>query len=104
MPTRDRADLLAVSAWGVLLDTDYPAIELIVVDNASSDPAALALLAELGADPRVRVLPFPGAFNFSAMNNAAAREARGQVLVLLNNNVELMISSTSLFGALTPDP
>jgi len=90
MPTRDRADLLAVSAWGVLRKTDYPAIELIVVDNASSDPAALALLAELGADPRVQVLPFPGAFNFSAMNNAAARCAKGQVVVLLNNDVELI--------------
>ena len=90
MPTRDRADLLAVSAWGVLRDTDYPAIELIIVDNASSDAAALALLSELDGDPRVRVLPFPDAFNFSAMNNAAARCAEGQVLVLLNNDVELI--------------
>ena len=90
MPTRDRADLLTASAWGVLRDTDYPAIELIVVDNASTDPAALKLLGELNADSRVRVLPFPGTFNFSAMNNAAARCASGQVLVLLNNDVELI--------------
>ncbi len=90
MPTRDRADLLAASAWGVLRGTDYPAIELIVVDNGSTDPAAVALLAEIDADPRAQVLPFPGAFNFSAMNNAAARRAKGQVLVLLNNDVELI--------------
>jgi GT2 family glycosyltransferase len=89
LPTRDRADLLAVSAWGVLRDTDYPALELIVVDNGSTDPAALALLAEVGADPRAEVLPFPGAFNFSAMNNAGARRAKGEVLLLLNNDVEL---------------
>ena len=90
MPTRDRADLLAVSAWGVLRGTDYPPLELIVVDNGSTDPAALALLAEIRADPRARVLPFPGAFNFSAMNNAAAHRAKGDVLVLLNNDVELI--------------
>ncbi len=89
MPTRNRADLLAVAARGVLRATDYPALELIVVDNGSTDPAALALLADLGADPRAQVLPFPGAFNFSAMNNAAARRAQGQVLLLLNNDVEL---------------
>ena len=89
MPTRDRADLLAVAARGVLHGTDYPALELIVVDNGSTDPAALALLAELDADPRAQVLPFPGAFNFSAMNNAAARRAKGVVLLLLNNDVEL---------------
>ncbi len=89
MPTRDRADLLAASARGVLRGTDYPALELIIVDNGSTDPAAVALLAELGADPRAQVLPWSGAFNFSAMNNAAARRAGGQVLLLLNNDVEL---------------
>jgi len=90
LPTRDRADLLAASAWGVLRGTAYPALELIVVDNGSADPAALALLAEIDADPRAEVLPFPGAFNFPAMNNAAAHRARGQVLLLLNNDVELV--------------
>lgn len=90
LPTRDRADLLAASAWGVLRRTDYPAIELIVVDNGSTDPASLALLAEIAADPRASVLPFPGEFNFAAINNAAARRAAGAVLVLLNNDVELI--------------
>ncbi len=90
IPTRDRADLLAASAWGVLRGTDYPALELIVADNGSTDPAALALLGDIGADPRAAVLPFPGAFNFPAMNNAAARRAKGQVLLLLNNDVELI--------------
>ena len=90
MPTHDRADLLSVAAHGVLHGTDYPAIELLLVDNGSTDPAALALLAKLAADPRVRVQQFPGAFNFSAMNNAAARLAQGQVLLLLNNDVDLI--------------
>lgn len=90
LPTRDRADLLATSAWGVLRRTDYPAIELIVVDNGSTAPDALALLAEIAADPRAQVLAFPGPFNFPAMNNAAARRANGSVLVLLNNDVELI--------------
>jgi len=90
LPTRDRADLLAASAWGVLRDTNYSALELIVVDNGSTDPDALALLAELGADPRVTVLPFAGAFNFAAINNAGARQASGEVLLLLNNDVEII--------------
>jgi len=89
LPTRDRAGLLATSAWGVLRDTDYPRLELIVVDNGSTDPDALAVLAEIGADPRAAILPFPGGFNFSAINNAAARRAKGEVLLLLNNDVEL---------------
>ena len=87
--TKDRPDLLAASTAGVLRGTDYPALELLVVDNGSTDPDALALLDTLAATPRVRVLRQPGPFNFSALNNAAAQEATGEVLVLLNNDVEM---------------
>ena len=89
VPTKDRADLLAACTAGVLNGTDYPAFELLVVDNGSTEPSALALLADLAADPRVCVLREPGPFNFSAMNNVAAGAARGSVLALLNNDIEI---------------
>lgn len=88
VPTRDRADLLARCTESLLRRTDYPAIELIIVDNDSRRRAATRLLARLATDARVRVLRFPGPFNWSAMNNAAARLARGTVLALLNNDIE----------------
>jgi GT2 family glycosyltransferase len=87
--TKDRPDLLAASTAGVLRHTDYPALELLVVDNGSTDPGTLALLDTLAATPRVRVLRRPGPFNFSALNNAAAPEASGDILVLLNNDTEM---------------
>lgn len=90
LPTRDRADLLAASSGGVLRGTDYPALDLLVVDHGSTEPAARALLAEIAADPRAAVMPWEGAFNFAAMNNAAARQARGAVLLLLNNDIEVI--------------
>ncbi len=89
IPTRDRPALLEACAAGVLGRTDYPALELLLVDNGSTDPAALALLDRLAADRRVRVLRRAGPFNFAALNNAAAAEARGEILVLLNNDVEV---------------
>ena len=88
VPTRDHAGLLARVTEGVLQRTDYPDIELLIADNDSRDPAALALLTQLEADPRVRVLPCPGAFNYSAINNAAVRAASGEVVVLLNNDID----------------
>ncbi len=90
VPTRDRADLLAACAAGVLERTAYPALELLIVDNGSTEPDALDLLARLGEDPRVRVLRRAGPFNFAALNNAAATEARGEVLLLLNNDTEVL--------------
>ncbi len=90
VPTRDRADLLARCADGVLRQTEYPAIELLVVDNDSKEADARALLDRLSGDARCRVLRAGGAFDHSSMNNRAAREARGTVLVLLNNDVEIL--------------
>src|ERR1017187_3482321 len=50
----------------------------------------MAYLKEIGrgADPRLRVLPFPEPFNYSALNNRAVREAHGEVIGVLNNDVE----------------
>lgn len=87
VPTRDRAELLERCIDGVLNRTDYPALELIIADNDSAEPATFALFEKLKSDPRVRILPAPGAFNYSKINNAAVREAKGQILLLLNNDV-----------------
>jgi GT2 family glycosyltransferase len=87
VPTRDRAALLQQCVRSVLDRTDYPAIELLIVDNESREDGTLATLRELSRDPRVRILLQPGPFNFAALNNAAVAEARGEVVVLLNNDV-----------------
>ncbi|HEX2558771.1 glycosyltransferase family 2 protein, partial [Phenylobacterium sp.] len=90
VPTRDRAELLRACAHGVLSRTDYPALELLIVDNGSVQPATHQLFDELKADPRVRVIEDPSPFNYSRLNNLAAREAKGQVLVLLNNDIDVI--------------
>lgn len=90
IPTRDRGELLGACMDGLLHGTDYPRIEVLIVDNESTDPATLALLARLAEDSRVRVLPVPGAFNYSRLNNLAVAQARGEVLLLLNNDIEVI--------------
>jgi O-antigen biosynthesis protein len=91
IPTRDRADLLANCVEGVLHRTDYSNLELLIIDNGSVEPATLALFHRLcQEDSRVRILNFPGPFNYSALNNAAAREARGEILLLLNNDIDVI--------------
>ncbi len=92
VPTRDHAELLERCAESVLSRTDYPVLELLIVDNDSRDRAAVGLLHSLSLDPRVRVLPYPGPFNYAAQNNLAARQARGEILVLLNNDTEVVRS------------
>jgi GT2 family glycosyltransferase len=90
VPTRDKPALLARCAAGVLHRTDYPNIEMLIVDNDSRDPEALALLAKLEKDRRVRILPYPGPFNYAALNNAAVQEATGEVIVLVNSDIAII--------------
>ena len=90
VPTRNGANLLERCLSGLLDATDYPAIEVLVVDNGSTEPDALALLDRLAADPRVRVLRDASPFNWSALNNMAAEQAAGEVLLLLNNDVSVV--------------
>jgi GT2 family glycosyltransferase len=88
VPTRDRGDLLARCADAVLSRTDYPELELLIVDNDSREPATSTLLRCLSRDSRVRILTYPGRFNYPALNNMAAHEARGDILLLLNNDTD----------------
>jgi GT2 family glycosyltransferase len=87
IPTRDRADVLGKCLGGLLVATDYPALEVIVADNDSCEPATFRLFDRLACDPRVRILPCPGPFNYSAINNTAIAQSRGEILLLLNNDI-----------------
>lgn len=89
IPTRNGVRHLRRCIDSLLAKTTYPHWELILVDNGSDDPATLAYFKEV-ASPRIRVLPYPQPFNYSAINNFAAREARGSLLALLNDDLEVI--------------
>ena len=88
VPTRNRVDLLRSCLEGVAR-TNYPRLETIVVDNDSDDPATLDYLAGL-EQGGCRLIRHSGPFNYSAINNRAASVARGEMLCLLNNDVDVI--------------
>ncbi len=88
VPTRDQVGLLRQCVTSVAAKAGATRYEMIVIDNGSADAEALAYLATLEADARYRVLRRPGPFNFSALNNDAAAHARGDYLLLLNNDTQ----------------
>lgn len=88
IPTKNQKAFLQRCLDSLTNMTGYPNYEILVVDNGSDEPDAVAYLSQLKqSDPgRTRVLDYPGSFNFSAMNNLAARAAKGEYLLLLNND------------------
>lgn len=90
IPTRDQVDFLRQCITSIQTKTDYPNYEILVMDNQSSDPAALAYLASLASDARIRVIQYDAPFNYSAINNHAVTLARGEIIGLVNNDIEVI--------------
>ncbi|HET6376467.1 MAG TPA: glycosyltransferase, partial [Methylocella sp.] len=90
LATRDRPRYLRQTLAGILSATRYERLDLVIVDNGSTDLQALAELDAAARDPRVRLLRSPGAFNFSALNNFGARHAQGRILIFLNNDMAII--------------
>lgn len=95
VPNRDSPALIRTCLAGLLTGTEYPRLDVVIVDNGSIDPETLALYASLAGNPRVTVLRRPGPFNFSALTNAGAAASGGELLLLLNNDIDV-ISETWL--------
>jgi glycosyltransferase involved in cell wall biosynthesis len=90
IPTKNAAALLRQCIASVREVTTYSPYELVIVDNASDDAAALAYLGHLDDQPGCTVLRYDEAFNFSAIINVGAARVRGELLVLLNNDTEVI--------------
>ena len=89
---RQERIFLVAALTACLTRTDYEPLELLIVDNDSMEPETTQLFVRLAKDPRVRIIQYSGKFNYSAMNNRAVQEARGEVIVLMNNDVDVISS------------
>lgn len=90
IPTKDQVELLSRCVDGILHETDYPAVEIIIVDNRSSDPKTLAYFEGLRSDSRIKVITDTSPFNFSRLNNDAVKHSRGELVAFLNNDLEVI--------------
>ncbi|CAM3376501.1 glycosyltransferase family 2 protein [Halomonas lysinitropha] len=89
IPTRDRVEILKPCVDAILERTDYPNLEVLILDNQSRCQETLEYMRDVvNRDDRVRVLRWNEPFNYSAINNYGALYARGDILGLVNNDIE----------------
>ncbi|WP_210424649.1 glycosyltransferase family 2 protein [Marichromatium bheemlicum] len=89
IPTRDRVDLLAKCVNSILGKSTYPHFEIIIIDNGSVESETIDFLKGLPKD-QVKILRDELPFNFSRLNNLGVREARGEIICLMNNDMEVI--------------
>ena len=90
IPTRNGLRLLRRCVESILKKTTYHNYEILIVDNESDDPATLQYFKELQSESRIRVIRVDRPFNYSALNNEAVKLARGELVGLLNNDIEVI--------------
>ncbi|WP_447926357.1 glycosyltransferase family 2 protein [Vreelandella sp. EE27] len=89
IPTKDRVEILKPCVDAILERTDYRHFELLILDNGSTCEETLRYMREVESrDARVRVLHWPEPFNYSAINNFGAAHAKGEIIGLVNNDIE----------------
>ncbi|TWA77106.1 GT2 family glycosyltransferase [Azospirillum brasilense] len=92
IPTKNQTGYLKTCLES-LEQTTYRDYDVLVVDNESDDPAAIAYLDSLRSNPRVRVerIPSPGGrFSFANLNNEAVRRCTADYVLFLNNDTKVI--------------
>jgi len=90
IPTRNGKALLKQCIDSIINKTTYKNYEILVIDNGSNEPDALAYFDQLAKKKNTRVVRDDSPFNYSRLNNEAVKMARGDVIALVNNDIEVI--------------
>ncbi len=91
IPNKDHTEDLDKCLTSIFSKSDYPNLEVLVIENNSTEQKTWDYYEEIQKkEPRVRVIYYKDAFNYSKINNFGASKARGEYLLLLNNDTEFI--------------
>ncbi|WP_420933994.1 glycosyltransferase family 2 protein [Alteromonas sp. A081] len=90
IPTKNGKQLVQDCVESILEKTTYSNYEILLIDNGSDEKESLDYFDYLNTLPKIRVLQYPGVFNYSAINNFGVKHAKGSVVGLVNNDIEVI--------------
>ncbi len=90
IPTRDGYEILKQCLESIYEKTDYPNFEVLVIDNQTTCEQTLELFAHYKEHENFKLLRWDHSFNYSAINNFAVQHAKGELIGLVNNDIEVI--------------
>ncbi|WP_334021639.1 glycosyltransferase family 2 protein [Alteromonas sp. S015] len=90
IPTKNAWQLVKTCIDSIREKTDYQNYEIILIDNGSDEVDSLRYFESLSQYSNIRVFAYPGPFNYSAINNFGVKHAKGSIIGLINNDIEVI--------------
>ena len=90
IPNKDQKESLKKCLDSVFEKTTYSNYEIIIIENNSTESETFEYYRELQKRSNVKVITWKEGFNYSAINNFGEKEASGDYLLFLNNDVEVI--------------
>ena len=90
IPNKDHVEDLRRCITSIEKKSTWKNYEIIVVENNSVEQSIRDYYKELESDPKVKIVTYEGGFNYSRINNVGVKETKGEYLLFLNNDTEVI--------------
>ena len=90
IPNKDQLQTLKKCLKSIWEKTEYTNYEILIIENNSTEKETFEFYKKIDGRHHVRVLYWDKEFNYSAINNFGATQAKGEYLLLLNNDTEVI--------------
>lgn len=89
IPNKDNKECLEKCVHSIITKSTYKNFEVVIVENNSQTKEIFSYYKKIRSD-RIRIVTWKGEFNYSAINNFGVSHCKGDYIVLLNNDTEVI--------------
>ena len=90
IPNKDHRQDLERCVTSILEKSSYGNYEILIVENNSTEEDIFEYYRKIQENPNIRVITYEGDFNYSRINNMGVGKARGEYVILLNNDTSVI--------------